>query len=341
MKLIIQPDDGLTPVLKAVRGARKSIDIVIFRFDRPELEKALEAAVTRGVVVRALIAHTNRGGEKSLRKLELRLLQAGVTVARTADDLPRYHGKMMIVDDTLYVFGFNYTKLDIEKSRSFGIITHDKRLVKEATALFEADRTRQSYMPADDRLVVSPESSREVLTTFVKRARKQLLIYDEKVTDNHVQQVLRQRAKAGVEIRLVGKLEKPIDGIAVRKLAGLRLHVRAMIRDGETAFIGSQSLRKLELDGRREVGVLIADPRVAKKMQAIFETDWKNAGGKPLAVAEAQAEKLEQAEKTEKEKTDKAEKDKAEKDKAEKAEKTEKTEKSDEKKKDVTPVSAS
>lgn len=324
MKLIIQPDDGLTPLLKAVRGARKSIDLVIFRFDRPELEKALEAAVARSVVVRALIAHTNRGGEKSLRKLETRLLQVGVTVARTADNLPRYHGKMMIVDDTLYVFGFNYTKLDIEKSRSFGIITRDKRLVKEATALFEADRTRQPYMPADDRLVVSPESSREVLTTFVKRARKQLLIYDEKVTDNHVQQVLQQRAEAGVEIRIVGKLEKPIEGIAVRKLAGLRLHVRAMIRDGDAAFIGSQSLRKLELDGRREVGVLVPDPRVAKKMQAIFEADWKNAGGKPLAVPEAQAEKVEKVEK------------------AEKAEKTENSEeKKEEKKKEVTPVSAS
>ena len=57
----------------------------------------------------------------------MRLLEAGVTVSRTADDLPRYHGKMMIVDDVLYVFGFNYTKLDIEKSRSFGIVTRDKQ----------------------------------------------------------------------------------------------------------------------------------------------------------------------------------------------------------------------
>ena len=90
MKLIIQPDDGITPVVQAVKNAKKTIDIVIFRFDRVELEKSLEAAVARGVVVRALIAHTNRGGEKLLRKLELRLLDAGVTVARTADDLPRY-----------------------------------------------------------------------------------------------------------------------------------------------------------------------------------------------------------------------------------------------------------
>jgi phosphatidylserine/phosphatidylglycerophosphate/cardiolipin synthase-like enzyme len=294
VKLIIQPDDGLAPLLRAVRKARRHIDIVIFRFDRPELEKALEAAVARGVVVRALIAHTNRGGKKVLRKLELRLLAAGITVARTADDLPRYHGKMMRVDDTLHVFGFNYTKLDMEKSRSFGIVTNDKKLVKEASSLFEADRTRQAYMPGDDRLVVSPESSREVLTTFIKRARKQLLIYDEKITDNLVLRVLQQRAKAGVEIRVIGSIDKTIDGVAARKMPDLRLHVRAMIRDGSTAFVGSQSLRKLELDGRREVGVLVTDARVAKKMQSVFEQDWKEAGGKPLAVPEAQASKTEE-----------------------------------------------
>src|SRR5512145_218283 len=132
---MIQPDDGMAPLLKAVRKAKKNLDIVIFRFDRPELERALEAAVARGVVVRALIAHTNRGGEKSLRKLELKMLAAGVIVARTAGELARYHGKMMIVDDELYLAGFNYTKLDIDKSRSLGIVTKDPKLVKEATAL--------------------------------------------------------------------------------------------------------------------------------------------------------------------------------------------------------------
>jgi len=293
VQLIIQPDHGLAPLIKAIRQARKHLDIVIFRFDRPELEKALEAAVARGVVVRALIAHTNRGGEKSLRKLELKLLAAGVTVARTADDLPRYHGKMMVVDDTLYVFGFNYTKLDIEKSRSFGVVTSDKKLVKEAGALFEADRVRQPYMPGDDRLVVSPESSREVLTTFIKRTRKQLLIYDEKVTDNLVLRVLQQRCKAGVEIRVIGKVDKQIEGLVTRKMPDLRLHVRAMIRDGSSAFVGSQSLRKLELDGRREVGVLIDDQRVVKQMLDVFEQDWKEAGGKPLAVPETKDVKAE------------------------------------------------
>ncbi|MCA1563005.1 MAG: phospholipase D-like domain-containing protein [Acidobacteria bacterium] len=273
MKLIIQPEDGIKPLVQAVRRAKKSIDIVIFRFDRSELEKALEAAVARGVSVRALIAHTNRGGEKSLRKLELKLLNAGVTVARTADDLPRYHGKMMMVDGALYVLGFNYTQLDLD-SRSFGIVTREPRLVKEAASLFEADSTRQSYTPSNDNLVISPESSRELLSMFIKRAKKQLLIYDAKVSDRLMLRLLQARAKAGVEIRMFGKLTKDIPGVDARKMPDLRLHVRAMIRDGSSAFVGSQSLRKVELDGRREVGVIITNPVVAKTMQAVFEADW-------------------------------------------------------------------
>lgn len=275
MKLIIQPDHGLTPLLRAIKAARERIDIVIFRFDRLEIEEALEAAVTRGVVVRALIAHTNRGGEKTLRKLEARMLARGIIVARTADDLPRYHAKMIIVDDALYVLGFNFTRQDIVKSRSFGVVTRDLRIVRDAASLFEADSSRQTYAPSHERFVVSPETSRARLTSFIKAAKKQLCIYDTQVSDNMIQRLLEERARAGVDIRIIGKLEKPLLGIETRKLKSLRLHVRAMIRDGTSGFVGSQSLRKLELDGRREVGVIFAEARVAKQLLKIFEADWE------------------------------------------------------------------
>ena len=114
MQLITQPEDGVAPIVEAIDRARKTVDIVIFRFDLDAIEKALTAAVGRGVAVRALIAHTNRGGESKLRKLESRLLKVGVTLSRTADDMVRYHGKLLIVDGRrAFVFGFNYTKQDI------------------------------------------------------------------------------------------------------------------------------------------------------------------------------------------------------------------------------------
>jgi cardiolipin synthase A/B len=89
MKLVIQPENGIALLVAAIKKAKKSVDIVIFRFDRAELEAELKAAAKRGVSVSALIAYASKGDEKSLRKLEMRLLEAGVTVSRTAAELPR------------------------------------------------------------------------------------------------------------------------------------------------------------------------------------------------------------------------------------------------------------
>jgi phosphatidylserine/phosphatidylglycerophosphate/cardiolipin synthase-like enzyme len=274
MKLIVQPDAGIAPVLTAIKQAKKSIDILIFRLDRAELARALEAAVARGINVRALTAHTNRGGEKNLRKLELELLQCGVTVSRTADDLLRYHGKMMIVDNAiLHVYGFNFTGRDMGQSRSLGIVTKNRKLVQEASKLFEADFNRQPYTPGNGRFVVSPENGRERLTKFVSGARRELLIYDPKVSDDAILRILVERQKAGVAVKVIGRVEAKWE-LKSEKFPGKRLHIRAIVRDGSRGFIGSQSLRRLELEKRREVGVILDDPKVVNQMKAIFETDW-------------------------------------------------------------------
>lgn len=274
MKAIVQPESGLGPVVAALRKARASIDICIFRLDRKEIEDALRAAVTRGVKVRALIAHVNSGGTASLRKLEQRLLDAGVMVTRTSDDLVRYHGKYMVVDKTLWVFGFNFTKIDTARSRSFAVSTRDQRAVKEASRLFEADSTRQPYEPSRSNLVVSPETARDVLGKFLRGARRELAIYDVKIQDPAMIRILQERARRGVKIRVIGSIKGSIDGIVVQPLTGFRLHVRAVIRDGTRAFVGSQSLRTLELDERRELGLLVSNPSVTRQLLQVFEADW-------------------------------------------------------------------
>jgi phosphatidylserine/phosphatidylglycerophosphate/cardiolipin synthase-like enzyme len=292
MKLIVQPDAGVVPILTAIKQARKTIDVLIFRLDRRDIAQALCAAVTRGVVVRALTAHKNRGGAKSLRQLELQLLEGGVTVSRTADDLVRYHGKMMIVDGrTLHIYGFNFTALDIGKSRSLGVITKNRRLVQEAAKLFCADFDRQPYVPGHERLIVSPENSRERLARFISGARKQLLVYDPKVTDDAILKLLVAKTKAGADVRVIGKVEAKWD-LKGAKL-GRRLHVRAIIRDGTRAFVGSQSLRKLELDKRREVGVIVNDAKVVRQMANIFEEDWAQTDAGKKAAKKADKEEKE------------------------------------------------
>ncbi len=285
MKLLIQPDNGIKPLLEALAKAKKSIRILIFRFDRSEIEKALVAAVRRGVAVQALIAHTNHGEERNLRLLEQRLLAQGVTVTRTDDDLVRYHGKMMIIDDrTVYILGFNFTHLDIDLSRSFGVALSAPALAKEAVRLFDCDSRRQKFTDPKAGLVVSPINAREKLTAFIKGAKKRLLMYEMKISDRDFLKLLNKKISDGVEVRILSRSSAKNSSIPVRRLPS-RLHLRAILRDSKEAFLGSQSLSRLELEARREIGVIFRDAKVVKQMEEVFEKDWKQS--EPVVAKDA------------------------------------------------------
>ena len=276
MRLIVEPEGGIGPILNTLDQAKRTIDIVIFRLDCKSVTRGLEKAVARGVAVRALVARKHRGGTSDLRKLERRLLRAGVVLAQTAGDLTRYHGKMMVVDkQVLHVYGFNYTRLDY-LSRSFGVVTTNRALVREALKLFDADATRQSYTPSNPNFVVSPWNSREQLSSFIRGARRELFVYDPRLTDRAMQELLAKRATDGVDVRVIGKSRRHLGPeLRVEKYEGRRLHVRAMVRDGEDAFVGSQSMGRVAFDDRREIGVIVSDPVVVRKIRSIFQKDWK------------------------------------------------------------------
>ena len=70
---------------------------------------------------------------------------------------------MMIVDrQELHVYGFNYTALDL-KSRSFGIVTKDRKAVTEALRALRSRYAAAGLRAADEEgsFVVSPENARE------------------------------------------------------------------------------------------------------------------------------------------------------------------------------------
>jgi len=283
MKLIIEPDDGVAPLLALIKSARERVDMAVFRFDHREIEKALKTAVSSGVKVHTLIADSNRGGEKQLRKLEMRFLDAGMTVSRSANDLIRHHSKIIVIDQkVLAILSFNFTHMDIDRSRGFGIVTENPKWVAEAIKLLQADTKRTDYVSEEDTFVVSPVNARKILGNFLSKAQKQLLIYDPKISDRAMIRILKDRAKAGVEIRVIGETKA---GLEARMLSSVRLHTRTIIRDAEGAFIGSQSLRATELDSRREAGLIVSDAPIVRKLIETFELDWSSAvTGKPRAV---------------------------------------------------------
>jgi cardiolipin synthase len=121
---------------------------------------------------------------------------------------------------------------------------------------------------------VSPENARKQLADFLGKAKKELCIYDPKVSDRAMVRLLEDRVKEGVDVRILGAVGARAKELRAQRLKGLRLHGRCIIRDGTHAFLGSQSLRAVELDSRREVGIIVRDGRIVKRLRDVFERDW-------------------------------------------------------------------
>ena len=153
-------------------------------------------------------------------------------------------------------------------------MTTNRALVHEAARVFDADTTRQPYASGSKDLVVSPVNARARLGALIAAARTQLLIYDPRISDAPMLRLCQKRAKAGMDVRILGAVSGRGAGLHVEQLQDLRLHVRAIVRDGIETFIGSQSVRGIELDRRREVGIVVRDRRIATQIQTVFEADW-------------------------------------------------------------------
>ena len=91
MRAIVQPEAGITPVVQAIRRARRSIDICIFRLDRREIENALSAAVARGVRVRFHLSEPGRVTVR-VRRGDHVVRARTVRVRRAATRTLRLHG---------------------------------------------------------------------------------------------------------------------------------------------------------------------------------------------------------------------------------------------------------
>ena len=63
-------------------------------------------------------------------------------------------------------------------------------------------------------------------------------------------------------------------GIDIRMLDAPYVHAKAIIVDGQSAFVGSQNLTANSLDGNREAGVVLSDLLAVSRLQATFDHDF-------------------------------------------------------------------
>lgn len=289
--LVIEPQQGMTPVAQLIENASSSIDVVMYEFEDPQIEQLLAQRAKLGVVVRVILDNGYFGAGSSANQQAFDYFNNNGAQARWS---PSYfaltHQKTIVVDGReALIMSFNFTPQYYKGDRDFGILDSDAGDVAAIEQAFDADWNGQNTPAQDgDDLVWSP-GSREQILSLINTATSSLDIYNEEMQDTQTISALEAAAKRGVNVEVVMTYSSQWKqaftdlsnaGVHVRTYkasAPLYIHAKMVLEDGAQAFVGSENFSAGSLDQNRELGIVVTDPSLIAQLSDTFNADRQGA----------------------------------------------------------------
>ncbi|MBI3633938.1 MAG: cardiolipin synthase [Candidatus Vogelbacteria bacterium] len=290
LSLIVEPDDGMTQVKNAIKGARHSIDFVIYELEDVGIEKDLVAAFARGVKVRVILQNVKNFGTYPNDAAYKYLKSSGVDVKWAEDYFALTHQKTLVVDNTsAIIMTFNLNSKYYTSSRDFAVIDTDPNDIAAISQVFGADWNGTGIIaPSGDDLVWSPGSA-DILLLLINSASSSLDVYNEEMADYRITNALEKAAERGVAVRVIMTYssswktalnELTAKGVVVHTYSGASdfyIHAKVIVADRKLMFVGSENFSLPSLDKNRELGTLVSDPELVAKTEHVFAGDWVKA----------------------------------------------------------------
>ena len=289
LQIFVEPDAGSTPIINAIKSAKKSIWMTMYLLTERDTIDALKAARARGVDVRVMLEAQPYGNGSGNDQAMADLKAAKVTVTTSNPAYLLTHQKTIIVDDhTAYILTLNLTHSAMIFNREYGIIDANPDDVAEIAAVFQADWERKTPTISDPNLVWSPVSARQRILNLIDSAQKTLELEQEEMQDTEVENHLVDAVKRGVNVRVVmsppedgakdpnqaGQTKITRGGAKLRMLNEPYIHAKTIIVDNVRALVSSENISMSSLDSNRELGIIVTDSKIVQTLAATFNSDW-------------------------------------------------------------------
>nr|WP_319446574.1 MULTISPECIES: phospholipase D-like domain-containing protein [unclassified Mycobacterium] len=293
-QLIVEPDDGLEPVLQFIGSAQNSLLVKQFTFTDESLIQAVIDRRKAGVDVRVMLNPARSGGDRANDETHERFSNAGIDVQWTNPKFYVTHEKSIVVDErTALVATFNMCLKYFTLTRDYGVIIDDPVHVAQIVEVFNADWKHDDWEPSVYRgLLWSNSNSRYHMARFIDTATHRIDVQHPKFVDAVILDHLAAAVERGVKVHVLCGGRHGISegdvldtfaslrtlrrfGAKVHKQKNLRVHAKLLIVDDERALVGSMNIDRSAFDLRRELGITITEPAVVARLKAVFESDWE------------------------------------------------------------------
>lgn len=264
-----------------IDSSKKRVWISVYTFTLPSIREALLRAKDRGVDVRVLVEKfpyrstgINRDTIDFLKNNNIPLYESNTK------RFVFMHAKIVMIDDEWIIQTSNLTRSSYSKNREFYVRWWDSQILAELEKIFLFDAIWEWKGDVQDgRLMVWPTIARERLTQYLRGTNKTIDVYSPSFSDEGLLRILSELCAQKKSIRILimdypEESDQKFDTCFEVRHSHISLHAKGIIRDSESAFIGSFNYTKNSLENNREVGIFLSG-EVMKSISQSFETDWK------------------------------------------------------------------
>jgi cardiolipin synthase A/B len=297
--LVIEPDQGLTPIYNLITAAKSTIDMTMYELVDTQASGLLCSAAANGVTVRVIL---DVNDEKSNNTAAYNQLKAcGVNVVWAWTTYEATHQKTITIDAATSaaqtaIMTLNLTSRYYSTTRDFAVIENDANDIAAIEATFNDDFKHSSVTPpTGDDLVWSPTNSQTKMLAVINNAKDTLYVENEEMSDTAIVSALESAAKRGVSV-IISMTNDDNDyetEFNALKKAGakistypdndtaLYIHAKAILADYGTssanAFVGSENFSSASLTKNRELGLITTNASILSQLESTISNDY--AGG--------------------------------------------------------------
>lgn len=286
-QLIVEPDNGRSPILTAINNAKQSIQLVIYGITDPDIIHALIRAKNQHKNVEILYEPSPYKNANENTYAIRQFQQAGLRIKSANSAFQLTHQKTFIFDHRYaLIMTFNLTRSTFDKERNFALLIDDPVLIQEIEKVFHADWQQNNSTVTNEQLVWSPDNSREKILALINSAQHDINIYAQNITDYRTIGALAHAARSGLQVKVLLSAEAEHQhsnklsylkkaGVIIKFHRALMIHAKVIIVDNERAYLGSINFTKPSMDNNRELGIITDDAKVVTQLKSVFNQDWE------------------------------------------------------------------
>ncbi len=289
LALFEEPMSGKDPIISTISNAQKEVDVEVYLLSDKDIITSLLDACGRGVVVKVMLEQHPFGGGSINQKTHQQLQNTCVHIQWTNPAFALTHEKTILIDGRqVFILNQNLTNAAFSSNREYDILDTNPQDVGEIQKIFTADWNRSSFASSQTNLVVSPLTSRDILSSLISHATKTLDIEMEVIEDPDIATLLKEKARS-TAIRIIiptfsqissnKKIAQQLQqsGVEAKTMGSPYIHAKLILADNAKAYVGSVNLTTQSMDSNREVGIILSQQDVLAELSQDFDVDWENA----------------------------------------------------------------